>query len=200
MKTAQPSGFSSQTVAELCVTVSAETSAPGGGSVAALVVGLGAASGSALATDDCTESDVPPTIVGTEGSDTLTGTAGADVIEALGGNDTIDGLGGNDVICGEGGKDKLHGGAGNDEIHGGDDGEACGAEDERVENRDRDRRPDGERVGGAVLMRYDDGGEDMSGREPRRAGDERDHVLADQEPEQDRDSRGRLPAEQGAEP
>jgi formiminotetrahydrofolate cyclodeaminase len=42
MKTAEPSGFSSQTVAELCVTVSAETSAPGGGSVAALVVGLAA--------------------------------------------------------------------------------------------------------------------------------------------------------------
>jgi formiminotetrahydrofolate cyclodeaminase len=35
--------YSDQTVAELCVTVSAETSAPGGGSVAALVVGLAAA-------------------------------------------------------------------------------------------------------------------------------------------------------------
>ena len=34
--------FSEQSVAELCVTVSAETSAPGGGSVAALVVGLAA--------------------------------------------------------------------------------------------------------------------------------------------------------------
>ena len=42
MKTAEPSAFSSQTVAELCVTVSAATSAPGGGSVAALVVGLAA--------------------------------------------------------------------------------------------------------------------------------------------------------------
>jgi formiminotetrahydrofolate cyclodeaminase len=42
MKTAEPSGFSSQTIAELCVTVSAETSAPGGGSVAAIVTGFAA--------------------------------------------------------------------------------------------------------------------------------------------------------------
>lgn len=54
MRTAEPSGFSSQTVAELCVTVSAETSAPGGGSVAALVVGL-AASLTAMAARFSTE-------------------------------------------------------------------------------------------------------------------------------------------------
>src|SRR5919204_5466484 len=46
--------FSEQTVAELCVTVSAETSAPGGGSVAALVVGL-AASLTAMAARFSTE-------------------------------------------------------------------------------------------------------------------------------------------------
>jgi methenyltetrahydrofolate cyclohydrolase len=46
--------FSEQSVAELCVTVSAETSAPGGGSVAALVVGL-AASLTAMAARFSTE-------------------------------------------------------------------------------------------------------------------------------------------------
>jgi methenyltetrahydrofolate cyclohydrolase len=54
MKTAEPSVFSNQTVAELCITVSAETSAPGGGSVAALVVGL-AASLTAMAARFSTE-------------------------------------------------------------------------------------------------------------------------------------------------
>jgi formiminotetrahydrofolate cyclodeaminase len=39
---AEPSGFSSQTVAELCETIAAETSAPGGGSVAAIVTGFAA--------------------------------------------------------------------------------------------------------------------------------------------------------------
>ena len=46
--------YSQQTVAELCVSVSAETSAPGGGSVAALVVGL-AASLTAMAARFSTE-------------------------------------------------------------------------------------------------------------------------------------------------
>jgi methenyltetrahydrofolate cyclohydrolase len=46
--------YSDQTIAELCVTVSAETSAPGGGSVAALVVGL-AASLTAMAARFSTE-------------------------------------------------------------------------------------------------------------------------------------------------
>lgn len=54
MKTAELSGFSSQTLTELCATVSAETSAPGGGSVAALVVGL-AASLTAMAARFSTE-------------------------------------------------------------------------------------------------------------------------------------------------
>jgi methenyltetrahydrofolate cyclohydrolase len=39
---AEPSGFSSQTVDELCETIAAETSAPGGGSVAAIVTGFAA--------------------------------------------------------------------------------------------------------------------------------------------------------------
>jgi formiminotetrahydrofolate cyclodeaminase len=39
---AAPSDFSSQTVQEFCDTVAAETSAPGGGSVAAIVAGLAA--------------------------------------------------------------------------------------------------------------------------------------------------------------
>jgi methenyltetrahydrofolate cyclohydrolase len=39
---AEPSGFSSQTVTELCETIAAETSAPGGGSVAAIVTGFAA--------------------------------------------------------------------------------------------------------------------------------------------------------------
>jgi formiminotetrahydrofolate cyclodeaminase len=46
--------YSDQTIAELCVTVSAEASAPGGGSVAALVVGL-AASLTAMAARFSTE-------------------------------------------------------------------------------------------------------------------------------------------------
>jgi methenyltetrahydrofolate cyclohydrolase len=40
---AAPLGFSSQTVADFCDTVAAETSAPGGGSVAAVVGGMAAA-------------------------------------------------------------------------------------------------------------------------------------------------------------
>jgi formiminotetrahydrofolate cyclodeaminase len=39
---AEPSGFSSQTVADFCETLAAETSAPGGGSVAAIVLGFAA--------------------------------------------------------------------------------------------------------------------------------------------------------------
>jgi formiminotetrahydrofolate cyclodeaminase len=39
---AEPSGFSSQTVADFCETLAAETSAPGGGSVAAIVIGFAA--------------------------------------------------------------------------------------------------------------------------------------------------------------
>ena len=39
---AEPSGFSSQTVAEFCETVAAQTSAPGGGSVAAIVTAFAA--------------------------------------------------------------------------------------------------------------------------------------------------------------
>jgi formiminotetrahydrofolate cyclodeaminase len=39
---AEPSGFSSQTVAEFCETVAAPTSAPGGGSVAAIVTAFAA--------------------------------------------------------------------------------------------------------------------------------------------------------------
>jgi len=42
MKTAEPSGFSSQTVADFCETVAARTSAPGGGSVAAIVTAFAA--------------------------------------------------------------------------------------------------------------------------------------------------------------
>jgi formiminotetrahydrofolate cyclodeaminase len=42
MKTAQPSDFSSRTVADFCETLAAETSAPGGGSTAAIVVGFAA--------------------------------------------------------------------------------------------------------------------------------------------------------------
>jgi formiminotetrahydrofolate cyclodeaminase len=42
MKTVAPSGFSSLTVADLCDTISAETSAPGGGSVAAITGALAA--------------------------------------------------------------------------------------------------------------------------------------------------------------
>jgi methenyltetrahydrofolate cyclohydrolase len=48
MKTAAPSDFSSQSVADLCDTIAAETSAPGGGSVAA-VTGALAASLTAMA-------------------------------------------------------------------------------------------------------------------------------------------------------
>jgi methenyltetrahydrofolate cyclohydrolase len=51
---AEPSGFSSQTVAELCETIAAETSAPGGGSVAAIVTGF-AASLAAMAARFSTE-------------------------------------------------------------------------------------------------------------------------------------------------
>ena len=39
---AEPSGFSSQTLADFCESVAAQTSAPGGGSVAAIVTGLAA--------------------------------------------------------------------------------------------------------------------------------------------------------------
>ena len=39
---AEPSGFSSQTIADFCETLAAETSAPGGGSTAAIVVGFAA--------------------------------------------------------------------------------------------------------------------------------------------------------------
>jgi formiminotetrahydrofolate cyclodeaminase len=39
---AEPSGFSSQTIADFCETLAAETSAPGGGSAAAIVVGFAA--------------------------------------------------------------------------------------------------------------------------------------------------------------
>ena len=39
---AEPSGFSSQTIAEFCETVAAQTSAPGGGSVAAIVTAFAA--------------------------------------------------------------------------------------------------------------------------------------------------------------
>jgi formiminotetrahydrofolate cyclodeaminase len=42
MKTAEPSDFSSQTVADFCERVAARTSAPGGGSVAAIVAGFAA--------------------------------------------------------------------------------------------------------------------------------------------------------------
>jgi formiminotetrahydrofolate cyclodeaminase len=42
MKTVEPSDFSRQTVAEFCDSVAAKTSAPGGGSVAAIVTGLAA--------------------------------------------------------------------------------------------------------------------------------------------------------------
>jgi formiminotetrahydrofolate cyclodeaminase len=51
---AEPSGFSSQTVAGLCETIAAETSAPGGGSVAAIVTGF-AASLAAMAARFSTE-------------------------------------------------------------------------------------------------------------------------------------------------
>ena len=51
---AEPSGFSSQTVSELCDTIAAETSAPGGGSVAAIVTGF-AASLAAMAARFSTE-------------------------------------------------------------------------------------------------------------------------------------------------
>jgi glutamate formiminotransferase/formiminotetrahydrofolate cyclodeaminase len=43
MKTAAPSDFSSESVREFCDTVAAETPAPGGGSVAAIVAAFGAA-------------------------------------------------------------------------------------------------------------------------------------------------------------
>jgi formiminotetrahydrofolate cyclodeaminase len=42
MKTAEPSDFSSRTVADFCESVAAKTSAPGGGSVAAIVTGFAA--------------------------------------------------------------------------------------------------------------------------------------------------------------
>ena len=42
MRMAEPSGFSSQTIADFCETLAAETSAPGGGSTAAIVVGFAA--------------------------------------------------------------------------------------------------------------------------------------------------------------
>jgi methenyltetrahydrofolate cyclohydrolase len=51
---AEPSGFSSQTVAGLCETIAAETSAPGGGSVAAIVTAF-AASLAAMAARFSTE-------------------------------------------------------------------------------------------------------------------------------------------------
>ena len=54
MKTAEPSGFSSQTVAGFCETVAAQTSAPGGGSVAAIVTAF-AASLTAMAARFATE-------------------------------------------------------------------------------------------------------------------------------------------------
>jgi formiminotetrahydrofolate cyclodeaminase len=54
MKTEEPSGFSSQTVADLCETVAAQTSAPGGGSVAAIVTAF-AASLTAMAARFATE-------------------------------------------------------------------------------------------------------------------------------------------------
>jgi formiminotetrahydrofolate cyclodeaminase len=54
MTVAEPSGFSSQTVAELCETIAAETSAPGGGSVAAIVTAF-AASIAAMAARFSTE-------------------------------------------------------------------------------------------------------------------------------------------------
>ena len=54
MKTEEPSGFSSQTVADFCDTVAAQTSAPGGGSVAAIVTAF-AASLTAMAARFATE-------------------------------------------------------------------------------------------------------------------------------------------------
>jgi formiminotetrahydrofolate cyclodeaminase len=54
MRTAEPSGFSSQTVADFCETVAGQTSAPGGGSVAAIVTAFAAsltAMGARFATD-----------------------------------------------------------------------------------------------------------------------------------------------------
>ena len=61
----------------------------------------------------------PPTIVGTETSNTLSGTVGNDVIFGLGGNDVIDGGAGNDIVRGGFGDDTLTGSLGNDEIYGG---------------------------------------------------------------------------------
>jgi formiminotetrahydrofolate cyclodeaminase len=54
MKTEEPSGFSSQAVADFCETVAAQTSAPGGGSVAAIVTAF-AASLTAMAARFATE-------------------------------------------------------------------------------------------------------------------------------------------------
>lgn len=60
----------------------------------------------------------PPTIEGTNGSDTINGTSKRDVIFAYGGRDLVRARGGNDVVCGAGANDRILGGTGKDLLSG----------------------------------------------------------------------------------
>ena len=92
------------------------------GLLAALLLGIGAATPAVLAAINCPGGGG---CLGTDGDDTLRGTAGADGITGFGGADTISGLGGSDSLTGDGqldfgldGGDTISGGAGNDRLLG----------------------------------------------------------------------------------
>lgn len=96
----------------------------------------------------------PPTITGTNESDTLRGTPGDDVIDAGGGDDKLLGGGGDDVLCGGFGDDRLNADRGDDHLDGGPGDDRLNADsgNDRLLGRD-----------GADTLHADTGDDTLSG-------------------------------------
>ena len=91
--------------------------------LAALAVGLLAASGVALAatincTGDCTGTNDPDRLIGSSNPQTMLGLDGGDSISGYRGDDDVEGGAGGDAVYGGYGDDRVLGGTGNDYVEG----------------------------------------------------------------------------------